>query len=488
MKKTLIAFGALCLSAFCFAENWVSELGNCWESADSNYQKYNEIADALRSGKPGLGEFSDEEEIKNGWAAIVADFERYWSENCPEKFSFSRIGKYSVQKDGDTKVYRYTASVYSTYSLKYCEIRQIVQTGLRRARIFTWNDVSPNYTLSFDIRDRSGKTSLSSGKNPVGRTVSFNDVDEEKSKAIDELISSGNVNFVPTELSILVSGEKETSKNLNLSNIRFENPYRKIRPESNKIYEADAKILVNDMMVQVSGDGKVGSFEMAKTEVTQQLYRDVMGTNPSGFKGLNRPAETMSWYDALYFCNRLSEICGKTPVYKVDGSSDIDDWNYVPDSGDVIAGEVSFEGGANGYRLPTEEEWLFAAQGGSNHEEFKYSGKEEIEEIGWCKQNSMGTRAVASKGENSLGLFDMTGNVWEWCFDDATEINEPFGTKVARGGAWNYDLRHCKISDIYYRNPKMKFDCLGIRLVSGSSGSQPRLVSNQKTEEKTDLN
>lgn len=165
---------------------------------------------------------------------------------------------------------------------------------------------------------------------------------------------------------------------------------------------------VGKLMIAVPGK----EFSILATEVTQELYESVMGENPSKFKGeKNLPVENVSWYDAVYFCNKLSAKCGLTPVYAVDGETDVEKWGYAPH----ITGTVSQNENNNGYRLPTVEEWQYAAKGG---QEFKYSGSANLDEVGWYDKNSEEkTHPVAQKNSNVYGLYDMSGNVWEWCWD-----------------------------------------------------------------------
>lgn len=562
MKKLTFIFSLLLSCSFIFCENWILELGNCWDSVEANpnlssrsyYEKYNEIAENLRSGKPGNSEFS-EDELHDAWISILKDFENYWSENCPRKFNFSRLRKYTtmetvkipftvdvapdegngtqtetVFKEELREKANYSVSVDSDFILKFYEMRAIVQTGLRKARKADWTDIPKNWPLDsiysdsdkssengtllinyngnspasivrisgttfldlkFDVKDKSGRTLLSSGRKLVGSSdVIFDDIDKEKVSLIDNAISDGGINFVPTEL-YLVYGKPDSisnysrewisaleTKQISLNKIRFENPYETFHEEHHVIDEEEARIIASEMMVQIAGDGNLGSFEMSKTEITQKLYKDVMRFNPSGFKNPNRPVETVSWNDAIVFCNKLSEICGKQPVYSVNGTTDYDEWNYVPHRGNYIEGDISINS-TDGFRLPTEEEWIYAAHGGNAHEEFAYSGreKEKIAEIAWYKKNTPKTREVATKKENSLGLFDMTGNVWEWCFD----VSDSDGNaKIAHSGSWSYDERYCKIADRYIRNPHQRYDCLGLRLVSGITGSVPYTGETEK--------
>lgn len=552
-RKILLSLTFVLFSKFSFSESVVYELGKLWDSVESNktlsaksdYERYNEISEALKNGRPGTDDFSNEE-LKDKWISILEDFESYWTENCPRKFTFSKLRKYETNKtikvpsttetESDNPNYEektvqctnYSVSINSDYILKYYEMREIIQTGLKKAKKPDWTEIPKGWPidsinrsregdfsnlvkgtailsfsgnspaslvringttfldLSFEIKDKSGHTLLSSERNLVGKSnVIFSDVEEDKINLIDKAIEEEKIEFVPLSLHLIYGSPQKISndrdwikdiseKQYSLSNIRFENSYKKIRPESNVINEAEARVLANELMVQVEGSGSIGSFEVAKTEVTQRLYKDVMGVNPSGFKGDKKPVENVSWNDALYFCNRLSEICGKTPVYKLDGESDTFEWNYIPHVGNRIFSEIELTN-ANGFRLPTEEEWIYVAKGGSSNEDTIYSGSSKIENVAWFKRNAVKTKDVATKKDNSLGIFDMTGNVWEWCFD----VSDKDGyARIAHGGSWSYDQRYCKISDRYIRNPHQRFDCLGIRLVCGNSGSKPA-VSGQ---------
>lgn len=555
MKKKVLGAVLFASSFFASSENWVTELGNCWDSVAANptlssrsyYERYNEIAESLKSGKPGGGDLSDEE-AHEAWLSVLKDFESYWSSNCPKKISFSRLRKYSstetvkipftvsvdpeeyngettktIFQEEERETSKYSVSVTADFTLKYMEILSIVKSGLRVARKADWTDIPRNWPeesvhtdsqspesdgsclvsfignktasiakvngcdfldLNFDVKDKSGRTFFSSGKKIVGTSdVIFEKIESDKFALIDEAIRNGEIVYSPTELSLRYGAPERVSdysrewaepllsKPFSLSSVRFENPYETYREENHVIDEEEARIIASEMMVDVAGDGSIGSFEIQKTEVTQKLYKDVMRRNPSGFRNLEKPVETVSWNDAIVFCNRLSEICGRTPVYSVDGSTDWASWNYVPHSGNQLAGEIEVVPG-DGFRLPTEEEWTYAAHGGNSHEEFAYSGsdKDKISEIAWYKRNARKTSEPAKKNANSLGIYDMTGNVWEWCFDFSKKDSS---SRIAKGGSWSYDERFCKISDFYVRNPHQKFDCLGLRLVSGNSGSVP---------------
>ena len=156
-------------------------------------------------------------------------------------------------------------------------------------------------------------------------------------------------------------------------------------------------------------------FKILRTEVTQALYKIVMGENPSKNKGPDYPVENVSWFDAIYFCNKLSARRGLTPVYAVNGETDVSKWDYIPHKEDSLS-SVTQNTKANGYRLPTIGEWDCAEKGG---EKSKYAGSDNLNEVSWNKENSGNTiHPVALKKKNGYGLYDMDGNVREWCWDD----------------------------------------------------------------------
>ena len=164
-------------------------------------------------------------------------------------------------------------------------------------------------------------------------------------------------------------------------------------------------------------------YEMLSTEVTQKLYKKVMGTNPSKFKGDNLPVENVNWYDAVEFCNALSQKMGLTPVYSINGN------------------DVTQNTSADGFRLPTVEEWQYAARGGQN---YTYAGSNNIEDVAWYSSNSESkTHPVAQKKPNGYGLYDMSGNVREWCWDVDSDYDYH---RYMRGGSWDCHADDCEVS------------------------------------------
>lgn len=193
------------------------------------------------------------------------------------------------------------------------------------------------------------------------------------------------------------------------------------------------------------------SFYIGKYEVTQAEWQTVMGNNPSKFGGNpNNPVERVSWYDTIAFCNKKSIAEGLTPVYSISGSTNPTDWGAVPISNNATWNAVTANSSANGYRLPTDAEWEYAARGGAGGSAFTYAGSNNIEEVAWYWNNNetngeiYGTKAVGRKQANELGIYDMSGNVWELCYD--WYPGNEGSSRVVRGGCWGGDGNHCNVA------------------------------------------
>ena len=184
----------------------------------------------------------------------------------------------------------------------------------------------------------------------------------------------------------------------------------------------------------------LSSYYIGKCEVTQELWKAVMGSNPSKFKGAQNPVESVDWEDCQEFVSRLNSLTGRT------------------------------------FRLPTEAEWEYAARGGNQSIHYKYSGSDNIDDVAWYWNNSGDkTHAVGTKTANELGIYDMSGNVWEWCSDwyggySAGAQTNPQGPssgsyRVLRGGSWNSIARYCRVSFRNHYVPNHSDHSYGLRLV-----------------------
>jgi len=190
----------------------------------------------------------------------------------------------------------------------------------------------------------------------------------------------------------------------------------------------------------------VPDFYIGKYPVTQAIWEKVMNNNPSYYKGKNRPVEQVSWNTIIQeFLPKLKELTGKE------------------------------------YNLPSEAIWEYAAKGGTLSKEYKYAGSNDLNGVGWYNDNShQETKPVGLKAPNELDLYDMNGNVWEWCLDhwhntydnapnDANawvDVNAEKGkSRVIRGGSWSLIQRNCRPSYRFNNHPDFAFNFIGFRLV-----------------------
>ncbi|MEG0011084.1 MAG: SUMF1/EgtB/PvdO family nonheme iron enzyme [Muribaculaceae bacterium] len=183
----------------------------------------------------------------------------------------------------------------------------------------------------------------------------------------------------------------------------------------------------------------LSDYSIGETEVTQQLWEAVMGSNPSHFESPTNPVEQVSWDDCQEFIKKLNSLTGAK------------------------------------FALPTEAQWEYAARGGSKSQGYKYSGSNNLSDVAWYDDNSGSkTHPVSTKSPNELGLYDMSGNVWEWCNDwygsySDSQQRDPTGAtsgsyRVNRGGSWYDSQRYCRVSNRFFNTPSYSCADLGLRL------------------------
>ncbi len=243
---------------------------------------------------------------------------------------------------------------------------------------------------------------------------------------------------------------------------------------------------------------------ISETEVTQELYEAVMGKNPSQNKNFSsellngeieklHPVDSVSWHEAIAFCNKLTKLTegGVDTEYVYYSNNELTKWYTIEDAhfknknGVLEPKAVFADWKKTGFRLPTEAEWEWAARCGEN---YKHSGSDNLDEVGWYDwigqdKNKRKSHQVKMKKPNLFGLYDMSGNVYEWCWDFYaenyyTEKEKDFGYDPkgidngwyhsVRGGCWYLNKRACEITLRNYNRPYPGNNMLGIRLVKGA--------------------
>jgi len=203
------------------------------------------------------------------------------------------------------------------------------------------------------------------------------------------------------------------------------------------------EIILRDDRIKQKWRVEIEPFLLAPYPVTQELYSAVTQKNPSFFTGDKNPVESVSWNEAVVFCNLLSQMAELEECY----SADSDDKGFI------------YNPIAHSFRLPSEAEWEYSCRAGSGKARYG-----EIDRIAWYKDNSdERTHEVGKKEPNAWGLYDMLGNVWEWCFDMYDE--EVYGTyRIFRGGGWCDPERGCLASNRRRSHPTFQIDDLGFRI------------------------
>lgn len=207
------------------------------------------------------------------------------------------------------------------------------------------------------------------------------------------------------------------------------------------------QIALRDDRKKAKWTAEISPFSLSRYQVTQDLYFEVTQKSSSSFKGSRKPVEEVSWNDAIEFCNLLSKRLGLKECYIFDSEAE----------------DIALDNQADGYRLPTDAEWEYACRAGTR--DVRHGN---LEDIAWYKNNSQGmTHDVGLKDPNGWELYDMLGNVWEWCWDIYDkEVYGPY--RVFRGGGWSDPERGCLASNRRRSHPTFAIDDLGFRVARSS--------------------
>ncbi|ERT45663.1 SUMF1/EgtB/PvdO family nonheme iron enzyme [Fusobacterium polymorphum] len=327
---------------------------------------------------------------------------------------------------------------------------------------------NPKYNLTIIIM--SNKT-LPSQLNNLSIYIEEKEINNKKDikKCIQILANSRNIQLSMEEI--------EEVTELFRDNIRKIITLKK-KNNGEKVFEETVLVKGGKYKPSFIDDEKeLFDIEVFKYQVTQAIWTEIMGNNPSTFKGENKPVETISWWDTLEFCNKLSEKYGLIPVYNIDKKRGILTINQID-------GEISFPDKADfskteGFRLPTEIEWEWFAIGGklANKDE-KILDANKMEEEAWYYKNSGGrTNNVGLKKPNQLGIYDCIGNVWEWCYDTTegdiesgklyvyTALDSRKKYREIRGGSWKNGENTCTLFFRDYCDTFYADSTIGFRIV-----------------------
>lgn len=231
------------------------------------------------------------------------------------------------------------------------------------------------------------------------------------------------------------------------------------------------EVVIGEMVLVTAGttsseNGSVSIVEdiyVCKYEVSQGEFEELLGFNPARFNGVDgvkKPVEQVSWYDAVVYCNAKSEEEGLNLYYTMT--------NIQVTDGSVISAEV-VENYNGGYRLLTSTEWEYCARGGELGENTIYSGSNNVSDVAWYVKISSETNISGEKLPNELGLYDMSGNVWEWCGDWWDEEIQTH--KMVKGGCWSGSEIYCEVDKKYSYELGFTYDNVGFRVARTKKGT-----------------
>lgn len=304
---------------------------------------------------------------------------------------------------------------------------------------------------------------VSTSASAVSITVSESVKIKKADQNVIEYVKASNTGSTAPEIPVIDDSEREELQE------KFEASASGTPDDSGSLSESAVSVTKTSFKESSVTWTKIA---VSKYEVTQKEYVAIMGTNPSTFKDNPavgetqelRPVECVSWYDALVYCNKRSIKEGLSPCYTINGSTDPSTWGTIPTSSSSTwdAAKCNFK--ASGWRLPTQEEWQYAALGGQETAAvMTWSGTSheiELTYYAWYYENSGNkTHHVGTKKPNSLGLYDMSGNVWEWIW------NHDDGWWHFCGGACSLSASDCVVNNVNYQDAAAKADDFGFRVV-----------------------
>ena len=333
--------------------------------------------------------------------------------------------------------------------------------------------------ISYTFTDITGDSVKSKAEVVTGTEKTFEGIDGNKIRytyyiaSVDKLGNKSNEVKYNVSVNKTVSNVPEVFVKISAASIK-----------GTETWTPESKVFVRGRELEIA------SFYMSDHEVTRGEYKAVMGSDPSTASAYdkdgnrltgddnvkNNPVNYISWYDALVYCNTRSINEGLTPCYAIGGKTDPKDWGSVPSSSNSTWNAATCDFTADGYRLPTEAEWEWAARGGEN---YTYAGSDDIDEVAWYTSNTndTGTRDVKTKKKNAYGLYDMSGNVWEWCWDwygsisgDTAAVGSASGScRCPRGGSWNGSANGAQVAYRVGHNPSLRYYYYGFRLVRNAN-------------------